>query len=182
MWTKLIHSGLAISLTVATVAPAAPSDANKKTEGKLAITDKPLTVRVELSNELRASLEAAAKKASTVSIRLTLEGVVPPVQRKLIEGIRVYINKPNATQDTSTDDPHFVAAFAFTPDGGQNPENLNLDLTRSLAELSRRGKLDLTKPLQITLVAAPAEGIKKLPKNFSVAVGKVSVTAVDQPK
>lgn len=182
MLRNLIHSGLAISLAVATVAAAASPSANKKDEGKLAITDKPLTVRIEPSNELRASLDAATKRKPMLSIRLTLEGVVPPVQRKLIEGIRVYINKPDATRDTSTDDSHFVAAFAFTPDDGRDPENLNFDLTRSLAELSRERKLDLTKPLWITLVAVPTEGNKKLPKDFSVSVGKVSVTAVDLSK
>ncbi len=167
MFAELIHLGLAVSL-----AAAAAAD---KPEDKMALTEKPLTVAVEPTAEIRSALAAAAKPAPKVAVHLVLGGVVPPKEREQIEGVRVFLNKDDATRATSIDDPHFVCAFAFAPTTQRDPQEFNLDLTRTVAELGRQGKLDSTKPLRITLIAVPAMGAKELPAQFSVPVGKVSI-------
>ena len=106
---------------------------------------------------------------------LALAGVVPPAAREQVEGVRVFLNKEDATRDTATDDPHYVTVFAFPPTNKRDAQEFNLDLTRAVAELTRRGAFDPAKPLRITLVAAPPPGVKNLPAGFAVPVGKVSV-------
>jgi hypothetical protein len=172
MLTELIHIGLAIGM-----AAAAVPGADKLQGKKLVITDKPLTVKIKPSFKLAAGLGSAPKPDSKVAITLTLEGVVPPEQRNQVEGVRVFLNKGDATRCTPTDDPHFVTVFAFPATDRQDPYGVNLDLTQAVIALSARGELDTTKPLLVTLVAIPASGVKNLPAAFSVPVGGVSIEA-----
>ena len=144
---------------------------------KMAITEKPLTVRIDPTDELRAAVKTAPKS----TIQLSLDDVVPPAKRDLISGVRVFLNK-EATHETATDDPHYVTAFVFSPTRKQEPEGYNLDLTATLTRLHKAGELDLTKPLRITLVAVPAAGVKEFPDDFSISVGRVAIELVDPPK
>jgi hypothetical protein len=169
MFTALLRVGLAIGL-------ATTATATDKPEGKrLVITNKPLTLSVESTPKTQESLAAATKPGSKVAVTLALKGVVPPERRDQVEGIRVFLNKDDATQDTSTDDPHFVTVFAFSSTDQREPYGVNLDLTRAVIGLSKKSELDTTKPLRITLVAVPASGLKNLPAAFSVPVGTVSI-------
>ena len=177
MFAALVHVGLVIGLAAITATPPAAPPAGDKPEGKMAITDKPLTVKIEPSEQLRLDLAAAIKPAAKVSIRLTLHGVVPPERRDLTEGIRVFLNKDDATRTTPIDDPHYVSSIVFAATNERDPQGFHMDLTRTVAELTRQGKLDLAKPLRITLIGVPAEGLKDLPPAFSVPVAKVSITA-----
>jgi hypothetical protein len=177
---------LALGILVAAVAvpPAVranpgPGDGPK---GRQVLTDKPLTVRVGTTDRLEAALAAAADRDPKFVIRLALDGVVPPENRAGSGGVRVFVNKNDATHETPTDDLHFVTAFDFSPTGGREAQGFNLDLTRTVKELRRRGELDPAKPLRITLVAVPAEGVKKLPEGFSVPIERVTVEVVDLPK
>jgi hypothetical protein len=175
MITLPFQIGLAIGLAVAAAIAPQWGDAPK---GKMAITKKPLTVRIDPTDELRAAVKAAPK----ASVQLSLDDLVPPARRELIRGVRVFLNKDDATSETATDDPHYVTAFVFSPTRGQEPEGYNLDLTAALARLHKAGELDLAKPLRITLVAVPAPGVKELPADFSIPVGRVSAEVVEPPQ
>ena len=172
----LMHVGLAIGLVTTAVAPGARADDKPRGE-KMAITDKPLTIKVEPDDALRTGLTDAVKPKSKTTIRLTLTGVVPPAQRDQVEGVRVFLNKEDATRETSIEDPHYVTAFVFAPTTKRDAQEFNLDLTRAVGELGRRGELDPAKPLRVTLVAVPAQGVKQLPVDISVPVGGASVRA-----
>jgi hypothetical protein len=174
MLSKLISAGLALGLA-ATIATTDTCAGDNKGE-KMILTDKPLTIKVESGTELRAGLTAAAEPKSKVAVTLTLGDVVPPAQREQVEGVRVFLNKEDATREAATDDPHFVTVFAFPPTTCRGPQEFNLDLTRAVGALGRAGQFDPAKPLRITLVPVPAHGTKELPADFSVPVGKVSVT------
>lgn len=168
MLAELLHIGLAIGLAAAS--------AGEKPKGKeLAVTDKPLTVQVESTAALRAGLAAACRPVPEAVVMLVLKGVVPPAPRDRVVGVRVFLNKDGAVWDTPVEDPHFVTAFAFPPTEQRDPYGLNLDLTRTVRSLARRGELDPAKPLRVTLVAIPARGAEGLPAGFAVPIGGLSV-------
>jgi len=73
---------------------------------------KPVTVKISLSKEDRARLLRAARGTeATFLVGLTGNVIVPREVFPL--GIRVFLNKPEATAATSIDDPSYVMSSAF---------------------------------------------------------------------
>lgn len=173
---ELFASAVGVFLWVAL--HAYPSEPPKK----MVIAKEPLSVPIAPTEAVKVALETLGQKEPKVVIRLAVEGMIPPENRKQVGGIRVFLNKDNATANTPIDDPHFVTAIDFAPVDARKPMSFNLDLTRALKSLASSNKLDVKKPLRITFVAVPAESEDKLPAELSIPVGSVEIEAVDLGK
>ena len=144
------------------------------------VTEKALTVSMndQLTKKLRSQIAEAIERYPDATVRLTLRGVTPPAERKLIHGFNVFLNKPDATAATPEDDPHFVRAVEFEPTTDSSPQSFSLDLLRSLVRLNKLEKLDIMdtkKPLKITIVAIPAPGVSRIPLDASFSVRELAV-------
>lgn len=75
--------------------------------------------------------------------------------------VRVFLNLPNASTATSTEDPHYAGSFAFfgtmTPSstGHQHPPKFLVNLTNTIQRLKRNQELKDNQQLSLQLVALP---------------------------
>lgn len=125
---------------------------------KIVLTEKPATVQITLDEKLRAEItKAVADPARPQTIRLIVQGVSLPAEAlKEKAGIKLFLNKPNATAATSEKDPHFVGAVDFQPTTDRKPQSFLLDLGPAVAELRRTKQIDLHQPLEVTFAAIPS--------------------------
>lgn len=78
--------------------------------------------------------------------------------------MRVFVNLPSATAQTSTDDPHFAGSFAFfgTHSGAHHAHQAKteflVNVTDTLRGLQRTGNLRADEPLTVQMVAVPVPG------------------------
>ncbi|NOT57907.1 MAG: hypothetical protein HOP18_25165 [Deltaproteobacteria bacterium] len=78
--------------------------------------------------------------------------------------VRVFLNLPTATADTSTDDAHYAGSFAFfgthieSDTGHPHGPTFLVNLTPTLQKLKRNQALDDSSPLTVQLVAVPVMG------------------------
>src|SRR5688500_10880170 len=66
-------------------------------ESEMVITTKPMVVDIALGERLRSQVAAALDSESPRTVRLVIRGVTPPERPELAEGIKVFVNKPDAT-------------------------------------------------------------------------------------
>jgi tyrosinase len=77
--------------------------------------------------------------------------------------VRVFVNLPGASRDTSLEDPHFAGSFAFfgaEPEGGEGRGHAHhptflVNVTNTLRKLKRAGQLKADDPISVKLVAVP---------------------------
>lgn len=75
--------------------------------------------------------------------------------------VRVFINMPTATADTSTDDAHYAGSFAVfgthveSDPGHPHRPTFLVNLTPTLQKLKRNQELDDRSPMTVQLVAVP---------------------------
>jgi len=81
--------------------------------------------------------------------------------------VRVFVNLPNASSATSTQDPHFAGSFAFfgstghsTGAGAHKPHQPRflVNLTNTIQRLRESGQLNEGTPLSLQLVPVPFDG------------------------
>jgi hypothetical protein len=134
-----------------------------------------------LDEKLRTEItNAVTNRDQPETVRLTIKGVRPTAEAKNTGGIKLFLNKPDATGSTPERDPHFVAAVDFQPTKDQKPENFLVDLAPTIAQLLRTKQLDLTRPLQITfaVVGETREG----PVEMQIPIESVKVTVPGERK
>ena len=134
--------------------------------------------------EIRQSITAEVGKLSTTVLSVEMPAVVNALQEGphtrivLTVGdaqmppkrdffVRVFLNKPDASEETSIDDPHFAGSFAFFFDesamhhheaGTAAPlTGFLIDVKPTLQRLNQAGSLS-TSQLQVSLLPVPYEG------------------------
>jgi hypothetical protein len=140
----------------------------------ITVTTQPATVRID-TDQLREQIKQAVQSAKPQTVRLSVDGVVPPANEALV-GFRVFVNKPDATAQTKASDPHYAGGLAFSPTASSEPQSFVLNIAPALSKLQSQAKLDLSKALEVTLVPIPADQAHPLPENLSVPVKKVNVS------
>jgi tyrosinase len=111
---------------------------------------------------VRSVLEKNDPKEKVV---LTIDEVEIPAKRDYF--VRVFINKPDATEQTPIEDPHYAGSFAIFFDeeamkshpgaGGHPKPGFLVDVTSTLRKLSQAGSLS-TADVNVTLIPVPYEG------------------------
>jgi hypothetical protein len=74
--------------------------------------------------------------------------------------VNVFLNHPNPTAATPTDDPHFVGTFGlFGLEGhaAHNGVSVQLDMTRTVSRL-RQANIQLGKQLNVQVIPVVARG------------------------
>jgi tyrosinase len=124
---------------------------------------KPSTISLSVEP---SALASALQAGPHTRIVLTVGEAQMPPKRDFF--VRVFLNKPDASGDTSIDDPHFAGSFAFFFDEkamkghAVAPESSAMPLTGflinikpTLQKLSQAGSLSASQ-VQVTLVPVPA--------------------------
>ena len=155
--------------------------------GDSASADKPLEVRqeplripVEIDARLRDRLGdlLANRDAKPSAVQLVIPDVQPPADAANVS-IRVFVNTPDASVKTDVNAPGYVGSLSFFPrnaDGAAPPAARHLlDLGPALRRLSANNPLDLTRPLQLTLVLTPTRG-DTLPPNSTIRLARPTIT------
>ena len=143
-------------------------------------TAKPGAPQVHALNTLTTAFmrldTAGATGANPVKepgrVMLFLRDVDPPMSGNA--DVRVFINHPAPTADTSTQDRHFAGAFTFFgtdhADHGGKPSFM-LDITEVVKNLNLSG-VDLANEIQVQLVPVPIPGV---PAADQIKVGRMDV-------
>ena len=95
--------------------------------------------------------------------------------------IRVFVNKPDASAATSTDDPHYAGSFAMFFDDREDPMQHGkaaflVDVTDTLRRLNQSGTLTNLQQAGIQLVAAPFPHHELRPQKLTI--GRVELGAM----
>ena len=113
---------------------------------------------------------AAIVNSDTARDRIfaTIEFAAVPPQSDF--AVRVFVNLPNASSSTPTEDPHFAGSFAFfgthsagaAPDaavgGHQHQPKFLVNLTNAIQRLRSSGQLKEGTPISLQLVPTPFAG------------------------
>lgn len=85
------------------------------------------------------------------SVLLTVRGAALPVAPK--SSVRVFLNKPDATQETPVTDAHYVGSFTLgNAEEAGKPQNYILSLGPTLRRLHQKGLLTADQPIKVTVV------------------------------
>jgi len=112
---------------------------------------------LQMSASAQALTAVSEKKARVV---LRLSGVEDRPAGELL--VRVFINKPDASAETPTSDPHYVSSFAFFGHG-HHTRVFNIDATEAVRRVGAAGD-DVT----VQLISVPFPGGKAAPEQLQV--------------
>lgn len=101
-----------------------------------------------------------ALKERKARVLLRLSGVEDRPAGEVL--VRVFVNKPDASPDTPTSDPHFVTTFAFFGHG-HHTRVFNIDATEAIRRVAGAGT-DVT----VQLISVPFPGRKVAPEQLQV--------------
>jgi tyrosinase len=139
-------------------------------------TGESITRRFRLPEQILDSLAATGESAVRVLIRVS--EVTPPARDDSF--VLIFVSKPDATRQTSADDPHFAGSFAFFTDPeAQGPGhalhllNYYVDITDTLARLRAGGMLSPGDPVTLSLLATPFETGEREPGR--IVIGRLDV-------
>jgi len=123
---------------------------------------------------------AAATAEGTAESRLLLRmgDVTPPATNDAF--VRVFVNAPDATPDTPTDDIRYAGSFAFFFDTAMRAEmpgmttpDYYVDVTDTVRDLRQAGMLSDGEAVDVTLVAVPYED-----RSFDLALRSIQGLSV----
>jgi polyphenol oxidase len=149
-----------------------------RSAGAKALTPDPASVRAAIPQESRQRLNAVGAMAATPGneqhVILRIEGVEIPSDRGAL--VHVFVNKPDATAATSTDDPAFagtiavVAARAPGSAGHAHPvvRNFGFDITRIASQLGNAN--------DITVTLVPATGSGEKPSAVNLRYNRIYIS------
>ena len=148
---------------------------------------------------VRAQSFATILESSTAPERVFLAVEQANVPRSTDFYVRVFVNLPEASAGTPTDDPHFAGSFAFfgnpseahhghaaAAEGGR-PRFL-VDLTHTLRNLRQQGALAADAPITVQLVPTPMdagrplEGVQMVLSGLDIITTPVVVSAGEEQK
>jgi hypothetical protein len=111
-------------------------------------------IPIPSSEPLRKKLRAVTESANgegTPTLLLTVSGVRLPAEPDI--EARVFVNKRDADDKTSTEDAHFAGFFSLgAAEQANRPQNYVFNLSPVVRKLAEQQQLKLDEPLVITVV------------------------------
>lgn len=140
------------------------------------LTAAPSTFEVELTDEARQRLETQLAGGSLTVARLLLRDLRPRSAQAL-KGVRIFLEKPDATLATPVDDPHYAGNFV---PGLEADQSTLLNVAPTLASLWRSGALTARglaerKRLRVTFVPEKWDWAAALPQDFALPFGSLTL-------
>jgi tyrosinase len=127
-------------------------------------TRAPVSVAIPLE---RAAVAAVVERGGTDRMLLRINGVNHPKSESFF--VRVFVNLPTASTETSITDAHYAGSFAFFSDTRHTPDNAAgfvVDLSDTLRRLQRAERLGANAQLQFVAVPVHA-GAAAVPDSFA---------------
>ena len=143
---------------------------------------KNTTLEVKVGQDL---IEMSSNPTDKNKVLLSLEDIKQPIESNFF--VRVYVNMPEATKETSTDNVHYAGSFAFffDPTAENHHGSMNntfiVDLTRTMKELKKAGERTDSTNFTITFIIVPSNDKVALPdfsffiKEIKLGVGTVII-------
>jgi tyrosinase len=135
-----------------------------------AIVGRPATAAIPVEPGVLRSVLEAGPKTSAI---LTVAGAELPSQSDFF--VRVFLNKPDATQQTPIDDPHYAGSFAIFFDakamreeGRHGKPGYVVDITPTIRRLAGAGALTSDNQVAVSLVPVPFEGREVAGKQITI--------------
>jgi hypothetical protein len=135
----------------------------------------PKTITLQLSPEAAKALRKLPDKAGEgPAVRLAIQGVKAPAGTS----IHVFLNSPDATGTTATNDLHYVGNItSFEEPAADGPgDDVLLDAAPALRHLKKSERVLAGDTLGVTLAVAQGSA----PEDASIAVEKVVLTIASQ--
>lgn len=166
-------AGAAPKVTLAQAASPGPPLVSLSASTELkALTPNPTTLQIALPPPAKERIAAAAQSAARLVLHI--DGVQIPSNRGAL--VKVYLNNPTATAETSTSDPSFVGSMVIVPAVAPGSAQSRPDVRRNFAfsvPPQTAALLNNRQNISVTLVPFQGQGIK--PAEISVAYRRVYV-------
>jgi len=155
----------------------APAVDLSQSAGAKTLTPDPLSVRAAIPQEGRQRLNAVTARAATPGsdqhVILRIEGVEIPSDRGAL--VNVFVNKPDATAATSTEDPAFAGTIAVVANqapgaaGHAHPvvRNFGFDITRIASQFGNAN--------DVTVTLVPATGAGEKPSAINLRYNRIYI-------
>jgi tyrosinase len=161
----------------------------KKYELKRGVTFGPQKPASETLSVESADFTESFNTQNKERVIISIKNLTHPVKSDVY--VRVFVNKPDANTQTSTDDPHYAGSFFFfTHEGGHShdenqkrPDYL-VDITETLKRLKSRELGTGFKNITINLVAVPVDAVATettslTAENIEVLISSVNLDLMD---
>lgn len=142
------------------------------------LTAAPATAEIPLDEETRRTLTRHLADGSLTVARLAIRDVRPgETDAYALKGVRIFIEKPDATVRTPVDDPHYAGAFV----PGLDPsESSLLNVAPALVRLWNAGTLtremlERRTSLRATFVGDAMDAATGLPPTFALTIQNLAL-------
>lgn len=135
---------------------------------------------IAVGNNLAAFAQRASQPVPPQIIYLYVENV--PVPENPATALRVFLQKPEASNSTATTDPTFVGTISFfgADHGGQHGNvDTALNVTDTLAKLITSGVYKANTPVDVTLVAVDNRNPRNPVTTRSVRPGRIRLSGLE---
>jgi tyrosinase len=175
---KIIEAGSKMELRI-----------RKKYELKRGVTFGPQKPASEALTVDAADFTESIRDANKERVIISIKNLTHPPKSDVY--VRVFVNKPDANQQTSTDDPHYAGSFFFFTHGGGHGHDENqkkpdylVDITSTLKRLKSNEVSGGFNNITINLVAVPVEGVvtettSLTAENIEVLISSVNLELMD---
>lgn len=173
----MMHLLLAGAVLASAAMACHKSDDDAPMKKPVSITGEPTTVQVELGedNESRIRIAKAVDHQETPTVRLRLRGIEVPQDVVDLKSLRIFIADRSVSLKTPIKNPHYAGSLVLDP--LQRRQNITLNIGETIANLTRRGQLDLRKQasLDITFVPVPYDTRSPTLEHFRLNIESVEL-------
>lgn len=136
----------------------------------------------QVSMQPGVKLQSLTDDEPTNRLLVRIEDVTAPKYEDLF--VSVFVNKRDASPETSASDPHFAGSFAFFASNHESAHSGGLmtflvDLTSAVETLQRSGELADGDPIELTFVPRSFESNR--PSENAVRIGRLSLGTARAP-
>jgi hypothetical protein len=142
-------------------------------DAKILVTEHPTTVLVEIPQSVKAVAKRRLEHRSLKALRLTIVGLERPQNAAALKALRVFIDKPDATVETSIHDKHYVGSIVL---GLDKKQGMVLNAAPAVSRLfaAKPNLLD-RQTIPVTIVPVATGERSASPKNLEIPIESIRV-------
>ena len=159
-----VVAGLTLFACAGSSAPPDPSAGPAVSQSRepspvMLTAEKPSTLHIEVKDDARRQIEERLQAQGKATVRLVLKDVSFADSKPGAGTIRVFVGDVE-DGGKSIDQASYAGSVELPPLAGSKSgekHSYAIDAAPAMRKLKKEGKLDLAKPLPVTLVLSPAE-------------------------